>query len=94
MVQLGQKQTVVLDWENLEILVFWRFRSCKTLKISGVIGGESNNITFDNLNFQIKNAMALGYTEQSICGAVMKAICPSNGVRVYFETEKKTDYTL
>ena len=60
----------------------------QALKINGVIGGETNNITFDNLNFQITNAVAIGYTEQSICGAVLKAICPSNSLRVYFETEK------
>ena len=65
-----------------------RLERLPTLKITGVIGGEKDNITFDNLRFQIENAVAVGYTEQSICGAVIKAICPSNSLRVYFETEQ------
>ena len=65
----------------------------QAFKITGVIGGETNNITFDNLNFQINNALEAGYSEPSICGAVIKAICPSNQLRIYFETETKLDVT-
>ena len=61
----------------------------QTFKINGVIGGDTNSITFDNLSFQIKNALEAGYNEPSICGAVIKAICPSNNLRVLFENGPK-----
>lgn len=63
----------------------------QTFKINGVIGGEKDNITFDNLNFQVNNALEAGYNEPSICGAILKAISPSNSLRSLFETEKKLD---
>ena len=67
------------------VLMLSRFRKrLQTFKINGVRGGDTNNITFDNLSFQIKNALEAGYNEPSICGAVIKkTICPSNHLRVY-----------
>ena len=59
-----------------------------TLKITGVIGGKKEgSISYTNLKFQIKNAEQLDYPEQSICGAVIKAIDPGNELRAYFETK-------
>ena len=58
----------------------------QTLKFTGVIGGEKNNISFDDLNSQINNARKVGYTDAIICGAITKALCPSNVLRQYFET--------
>ena len=58
------------------------------LKISGVIGGdkEENKLSFTDLKFQIKNAQKIGYSEQTICGAVIKAIAPNHNLRTYFES--------
>ena len=42
----------------------WRVNVCK---LTGVIGG-TKGISFEDLNFQIRNAKLQGYTEQNIIG--------------------------
>lgn len=58
----------------------------QTLKFIGIIGSEKNNISYDDLSSQISNARKVGYTDPIICGAITKAICPTNVLRSYFET--------
>ena len=52
----------------------------KEFKIAGTIGdvGEKDKLSYTSLSFQIQNGKKLGYSEGSICGAVIKAISPSN----------------
>ena len=60
----------------------------KDLKISGIIGGigEKDKLSYLSLSYQIENAKKLGYSEEKICGAVIKAIAPNNHLRTYFES--------
>ena len=61
----------------------------KDFKISGTIGGvgEKDKLSYTSLAYQIQNAKTLGYSEDNICGAVIKAISPSNYMRTYFESK-------
>ena len=60
----------------------------KDLKISGIIGGigEKDKLSYLSLSYQIENAKKVGYSEEKICGAVIKAIAPNNHLRTYFES--------
>ena len=54
-------------------------------KISGTIGG-SKSLSFEDLNFQIKNACKQGYSDQQVVGAVIRAISPdADDLRTLFE---------
>ena len=61
----------------------------RDLKISGTIGGsvEKDRLSYTSLSFQIQNAKKIGYSEENICGAVIKAISPNNYLRTYFESK-------
>ena len=62
--------------------------SLKDLKISGTIGGvsEKDKLSWLSLSYQIENAKKLGYSEEKICGAIIKAIAPTNHLRTYIES--------
>ena len=66
----------------------------KEFKIHGVIGGsdKSKNLTHSTLKFQINSGLKLGFGEEAICAAVLKAISPGNNLRTYLET--KGDLTV
>ena len=74
-----KKSKTVFDVEKL-----------KDFKISGTIGGvgEKDKLSYTNLSFQIQNGKKLGYSEENIFGAVIKAISPSNYLRTYFESKQ------
>ena len=57
-----------------------------TLKINGTIGTKAGCMSYTDLNFQIRNAQDQGYSEEQICGAVIKAMATNNNLRTYFET--------
>ena len=59
----------------------------KDLKIKGVIGSESekDRLKFSGLCYQIRNAQKIGYSEQTICDAILTAIAPSNHLKTFFE---------
>ena len=61
----------------------------KDFKISGTIGGggDKDKLSYTSLSFQIQNAKKLGYSDENICGAVIKAISASNYLRTYFESK-------
>ena len=55
------------------------------LKLSGTIGG-SKSISYEDLNFQIKNAVKQGYPEQQMVGAIIRAISSdAEDLRTLFE---------
>ena len=58
----------------------------QSLKINGTIGTKPGCMSFTDLNFQIKNAQEQGYTDEQVCGAVIKAMSTNNNLRTYFET--------
>ena len=58
----------------------------QALKINGTIGTKPGCMSFTDLNFQIKNAQEQGYTDEQVCGAVIKAMSTNNNLRTYFET--------
>ena len=60
----------------------------RELKINGTIGGmgEKDKLSYTGLSFQIDNARKQGYSEAKNCSAVVKAICPSDPLRNYFES--------
>ena len=58
----------------------------QTLKINGTIGTKTGCMSFTDLNFQIKNAQDQGYSDEQVCGAVIKAMSTNNNLRTYFES--------
>lgn len=68
----------------------------QTLKINGTIGTKTGCMSFTDLNFQIKNAQDQGYSDEQVCGAVIKAMSTNNNLRTYFESlpECKLDEML
>lgn len=68
---------------------FYHFEKLKELKINGKIGGvgEKDKLSYISLSYQISNAKKLGYSEEMICGAVIKAIMPGNHLRTYLESK-------
>ena len=62
-------------------------------KISGTIGG-TKSLSFEDLNFQIKNACKQGYSDQQVVGAVIRAISPDvDDLRTLFELREKDSAT-
>ena len=55
--------------------------------------GEKDKLSYTSLSFQIQNAKKLGYSQENICGAVIKAISPSNYLRTYFESKPGLNLT-
>ena len=58
----------------------------QTLKINGTIGTKTGCMSFTDLNFQIKSAKDQGYSDEQVCGAVMKAMSPNSNLKTYFES--------
>ena len=60
----------------------------KNFKINGMIGGlgEKDKLPYSSLSYQIENGRKMGFSEEKICAAVIKAISPSNHLRTYFES--------
>ena len=64
------------------------YTKLSTFKMTGTIGGEKGNMSFDDLNFQIRNAEKQGYAEESIIGAVIKSISSEyQDLRTIFELQ-------
>ena len=63
----------------------------KDFKFSGQIGdkGEKGKLTYTGVMHQIDTGLQLGYDEQEICLAVVRAITPGNTLRIYFEGPRK-----
>ena len=61
----------------------------RDFKINGTIGGlgEKDKLSYLSLSFQIENAKKLGYSDEKICAAIIRAIAPSNHLRTYFESK-------
>ena len=68
----------------------------KDFKISGVIGGtgEKDKLSYSSLSYQIASAQKAGYSESRICAAVVKAIAPSNNLRMYLECKPDLDLRI
>lgn len=60
----------------------------RDFKISGVIGGKNDSLSYTSLLYQIDCGRRLGYTDVTICDAVIRAISPSNHLRTYLEGQK------
>ena len=60
----------------------------KELKINGRIGGigEKDRLSYGSLSYQIKDAQKMGYSDETICSAVVKAITPGTNLRTYLES--------
>lgn len=65
----------------------------KEFKISGSIGspGQKDKLTYSSLSYQIQQGKRMGYTEEEICSAVIKAITPGISLRVYLENKSDLD---
>ena len=59
----------------------------KDLKISGMIGGSGEKLSYTSLSYQIANAEKSGYSEERICAAVVRAVSPSSNLRTYLENK-------
>ena len=61
----------------------------KEFKVHGVIGGlcQPSNLTYVNLNRQIKEGYRIGFIEQEIVSGIIKAITPGLPLREYLETK-------
>ena len=59
----------------------------KDFKISGVIGGfgEKDKLSYSSPSYQMWNGKKLGYSDEIICAAVIRAITPGNNLRTYLE---------
>ena len=68
----------------------------KDLKISGIIGGcgDKEKLSYSSLSYQIASAQKAGYSESRICAAVVKAIAPSNNLRMYLECKPDLDLRI
>ena len=62
----------------------------KDLKINGTIGGpeKKDSLNYSSLLYQINNGRKLGYSDQVVCAAVLKAISPGNNLRTYLESKR------
>ena len=67
------------DTQNAKTTIF-DIQKLKDLKISGTIGGggDKDKLSYTSLSFQIQNAKKVGYSDENICGAVIRAISASN----------------
>ncbi len=84
---LGKECGVVLEKTKSENKSF-EYHKLSTFKLSGTIGGEKGNMSFDDLSFQIRNAEKQGYSEESIIGAVIKCISSEyQDLRTIFELQ-------
>ena len=54
--------------------------------------GEKDKLSFSSLSYQISNGLKLGYSQEIVCAAVLKAISPGNNLRTYLES--KVDLTI
>ena len=68
----------------------------KDLKISGIIGGtgDKEKLSYSSLSYQIASAKKAGYSESRICAAVVKAIAPSNNLKMYLECKPDLDLRI
>ena len=59
----------------------------KDFKIAGTIGGpgEKDKLSYSSLSYQMLNGKKLGYSDEIICAAVIRAISPGNNLRTYLE---------
>ena len=62
----------------------------KDFKISGTIGGpeKKDSLSYSSLIYQMNNGKKLGYADELICAAVLRAISPGNNLRTYLECKK------
>ena len=60
----------------------------RDFKISGVIGGKTDPLSYTSLLYQIDCGRRLGYSDATICDTVIRAISPSNHLRTYLEGQK------
>ena len=69
---------------------FYELKKIKELKINGKIGGvgEKDRLSYVSLSYQISNAKKLGYSDEMIFGAVIKAITPGTHLRTYLESKQ------
>ena len=69
-------------------------RKLKDFKINGTIGGpeKKDSLSYTSLGYQISNGQKLGYADEVICAAVLRAISPGNNLRTYLES--KTDLNV
>ena len=69
---------------------FYELKQIKELKINGKIGGigEKDRLSYVSLSYQISNAKKLGYSEEMIFGAVIRAITPGTHLRTYLESKQ------
>ena len=67
----------------------------KEFKISGSIGspGQKDKLTYSSLSYQIQQGKRMGYSEEEICSAVIKAITPGISLRIYLENKTDLDLT-
>ena len=76
------KMRTVIDMERV-----------KEFKISGRIGcaGEKDKLSYESLSYQIKVAKNMGYSEESISSAIIKAITPGSNLRTYLESRRSVE---
>lgn len=69
-------------------------RKLKDFKINGTIGGpeKKDSLSYTSLCYQISNGQKLGYADEIVCAAVLRAISPGNNLRTYLES--KTDLNV
>ena len=62
----------------------------KDFKINGTIGGpeKKDSLNYSSLLYQINIGRKLGYSDQVICAAVLRAISPGNNLRTYLESKR------
>ena len=60
----------------------------RDFKISGVIGGKKDSLSYTSLLYQIDCGRRLSYSDSTICDTVIRAISPSNHLRTYLEGQK------
>ena len=64
-------------------------RKLKDFKINGTIGGpeKKDSLSYTSLCYQISNGQKLGYADEVVCAAVLRAISPGNNLRTYLESK-------
>ena len=85
---LGATAGTVLDPRHL----IRRAKIVKEFKIhSGTIGGE-NQLSMDDLLYQIDEGQTLGYTIEEIVSGVIRATKPGSSLRTYCQTRRNLTY--
>ena len=85
-----KKETDVQGMEDKMASSYFDIQKMKELKINGKIGGvgEKDKLSYISLSYQISNAKKMGYSDERICGAVIKAITPGSHLRTYLESKR------